>query len=148
MVEAACAAGGDYIFWDEPHLWIASWEGRKEDNNVYSVGSRYAQELWKKRHKKPLPKKHTAEVDEFRETPAPVYIRATLYVERESQKGIVIGKQGATLKKIGAHARQRLETLLGEKVYLETWVKVLPKWRRSPTALTRFGFPIPDPEIR
>jgi GTP-binding protein Era len=95
-----------------------------------------------------VPYSFAAEVDEFRESPPPVYIRATLYVERESQKGIVIGKQGATLKKIGAHARQRLETLLGEKVYLETWVKVLPKWRRSPTALTRFGFPVPDPEIR
>lgn len=66
-IEAACAAGGDYLFWDEPHLWIASWEGRREDENVFSVGSLHAQDLWKKRHKKPLPKKHTAEVDEFRE---------------------------------------------------------------------------------
>lgn len=90
-----------------------------------------------------VPYSFAAEVDEFRETPLPIYIRATLYVERESQKGIVIGRQGVTLKKIGAHARARLETLLGEKVYLETWVKVLPKWRRSRTALTRFGFPVP-----
>jgi hypothetical protein len=66
-IEAAIAAGGDVLFWDEPHLWIASWEGRKESDEVYSIGSRHAQELWKKRHKKPLPKKHTAEVDEFRE---------------------------------------------------------------------------------
>ncbi len=95
-----------------------------------------------------VPYSFAAEVDEFRESPPPVYIRATLFVERESQKGIVIGKQGATLKRIGAHARARLETLLGEQVYLETWVKVLPKWRRSATALTRFGFPVPDPEIR
>jgi hypothetical protein len=66
-IEAAIAAGGDVLFWDEPHLWIASWEGRKESDEVYSIGSKYAQELWRKRHKKPLPKRHTPEVDEFRE---------------------------------------------------------------------------------
>ncbi|MEO5826102.1 MAG: GTPase Era [Gemmatimonadales bacterium] len=93
-----------------------------------------------------VPYSFAAEVDEFRETPKPVYIRATLFIERESQKGILIGHKGATLKKIGAHARQRLEVLLGERVYLETWVKVLPRWRRNATALARFGFPVPDDE--
>jgi GTP-binding protein Era len=91
-----------------------------------------------------VPYAFAAEVDEYRETTKPVYIRATLYVERESQKGIVIGRGGVTLKKIGTHARIRLEELIGEPVYLETWVKVLPRWRRSPTALARFGFPVPD----
>jgi GTPase len=91
-----------------------------------------------------VPYAFAAEVDEFRETTKPVYIRATLYVERESQKGIVIGKGGVTLKKMGTHARARLEALIGEPVYLETWVKVLPKWRRSAAALLRFGFPVPD----
>jgi hypothetical protein len=67
-IEAAIAAGGDVLFWDEPHLWLAAWEGRKEDRNVYSIGSLYARELWKKRHgNRPLPKTHTKEVDEFRE---------------------------------------------------------------------------------
>jgi GTP-binding protein Era len=93
-----------------------------------------------------VPYSFAAEVDEFREDRTPVYIRATLYIERESQKGIVIGHKGATLKKIGAHARARLEELIGAPVYLETWVKVLPKWRRSATALARFGFPVPDDE--
>lgn len=93
-----------------------------------------------------LPYAFTAEVDEFREDRKPVYIRTTLYVERESQKGIVIGHRGATLRKIGSHARSRLEALLGEQVYLETWVKVLPGWRRSAAALARFGFPVPDDE--
>lgn len=95
-----------------------------------------------------VPYSFAAEVDEFRENPKPVYIRATLFIERESQKGILIGHKGATLKKIGAHARGRLESLLGEPVYLETWVKVLPKWRRNATALARFGFPVPDDETR
>jgi GTP-binding protein Era len=82
-----------------------------------------------------------AEVEEFREHTRPVYIRVTLLVERDSQKGIVIGKEGRTLKAIGQHARARLEGLLGESVYLDLWVKVLPNWRRSESALDRLGFP-------
>jgi len=93
-----------------------------------------------------VPYAFTAEVDEFREGRKPVYIRTTLYVERESQKGIVIGHRGETLRKIGTHARTRLEALLGEQVYLETWVKVLPGWRRNAAHLARFGFPVPDNE--
>ena len=88
-----------------------------------------------------LPYAFQAEVEEFREERTPVYIRTTLFVESESQKGIVIGNKGATLKAIGTRARARLEHLLGRAVYLETWVKVLPKWRKSADALTRFGFP-------
>jgi len=88
----------------------------------------------------------TAVVEEFREDRSPVYIRATLFVERESQKGIVIGKGGKVLRDIGTHARHRLETLLQQRVYLETRVKVLPNWRRQRGALTRFGFPLPPDE--
>ena len=90
-----------------------------------------------------LPYSFTAEVEEFREDRRPVYIRVTLFVERESQKGIVIGRGGRTLAAIGAHARARLEDLLGAPVYLDSWVKVLPNWRRNPVALTRLGFPEP-----
>jgi GTP-binding protein Era len=90
-----------------------------------------------------LPYSFTAEVEEFREDRQPVYIRVTLFVERESQKGIVIGRGGRTLAAIGAHARTRLEELLGAPVYLDSWVKVLPNWRRNPVALTRLGFPEP-----
>jgi GTP-binding protein Era len=74
-----------------------------------------------------------------------VYIRVTLFVERESQKGMVIGQCGETIKAIGAHARSRLEELIGAPVYLDSWVKVLPNWRKSSTALTRFGFPESTP---
>ena len=90
-----------------------------------------------------LPYSFTAEVEEFRESEQPIYIRVTLFVERESQKGIVIGRSGATIKAIGAHARTRLEELLGAPVYLDTWVKALPNWRKSAAALSRFGFPEP-----
>lgn len=93
-----------------------------------------------------LPYAFTAEVEEFREADRPVYIRVTLFVERESQKAMVIGRAGRTIKAIGAHARARLEELMGAPVYLDTWVKVLPKWRRNAAALSRFGFPTAEEE--
>ncbi|MGH7562357.1 MAG: GTPase Era [Gemmatimonadales bacterium] len=88
-----------------------------------------------------LPYAFAAEIEEFRESTDPVYIRANLFIERESQKRILVGKGGATLKMIGQHARRRLEALLGRRVYLDTWVQVLPRWRRDPVQLRRFGFP-------
>jgi GTP-binding protein Era len=88
-----------------------------------------------------LPYSFTAEVEEFREAERPVYIRVTLFVERESQKAIVIGRSGSTIKAIGAHARARLEELIGAPVYLDSWVKTLPNWRKNSGSLARFGFP-------
>ena len=90
-----------------------------------------------------LPYSFTAEVEEFRESESPIYIRVTLFVERESQKAIVIGRGGQTIKAIGAHARRRLEELIGAPVYLDSWVKALPNWRKNSGALARFGFPAP-----
>ena len=69
-----------------------------------------------------------------------VYIRATIYVERESQKGIVIGKRGALLKEIGALARKDIETMLGSKTYLDLWVKVKKDWRDRSNVLRELGF--------
>jgi GTPase len=91
-----------------------------------------------------LPYAFTAEVEEFREDERPIYIRVTLFVERESQKAIVIGRAGRTIKALGAHARGRLEELIGAPVYLDCWVKALPNWRKSSGALARFGFPPPS----
>jgi GTP-binding protein Era len=68
-----------------------------------------------------------------------VTVSCTVYVERESQKGIVIGKGGRTLKEIGSAARQELEPLLGARLYLELRVKVLKDWQRDPSALNRLG---------
>jgi GTP-binding protein Era len=70
-------------------------------------------------------------VDNFEEGQTLTRIRATIYVEREGQKGILIGKGGATIKKIGTQARQELETVLGTKVFLELTVKVQPNWRQN-----------------
>jgi len=90
-----------------------------------------------------VPYSFTAEVEEFREAERPMYIRVTLFVERESQKAIVIGRNGQTIKALGAHARERLEELIGAPVYLDSWVKALPNWRKHSGELARFGFPPP-----
>ena len=95
-----------------------------------------------------LPYAFTAEVEEFREAERPMYIRVTLFVERETQKAMVIGRGGQTIRAIGQHARTRLEELVGAPVYLDLWVKTLPRWRRSPAALARFGFPTSEKELR
>ncbi len=83
------------------------------------------------RYRKEVPYSTAVEVEEFREDENLVYISATIYVERESQKGILIGKGGRALKEVGRLAREELEYLLGKKVYLELWVKVKPGWRRD-----------------
>jgi GTP-binding protein Era len=92
-----------------------------------------------------LPYALAAEVDEFREGSSPLYIRVTLYVERDSQKGMVVGRGGRMLKRIGTQARQRAEAFLREPVYLDLWVKTLPGWRSRPGVLRRLGFN-PPPE--
>ena len=91
-----------------------------------------------------VPYSVACEIEEFREAQRPVYIRAVLYVERESQKAIVIGDQGARIRAIGVAARAKIETLLEGPVYLDLWVKVLPNWRRDPSALRRFGYASPE----
>ena len=88
-----------------------------------------------------IPHAVAVDVDEMTTRPnEDVYIRATIYVERESQKGIVIGAKGALLKEIGALARKDIEALLGSKVYLDLWVKVKKDWRDREGILRNFGF--------
>jgi GTPase len=82
-------------------------------------------------------------VDEF--TPRDdnmTYISAIIYVERPSQKGIVLGRQGRTIKQIGQAARPEIEELVGTRVYLELWVKVWEKWRRREAMLRRLGYAV------
>ncbi|TDL98139.1 GTPase Era [Macrococcus brunensis] len=76
----------------------------------------------------------------LREDDDKVKVEATIYVERDSQKGIVIGKQGKMLKEIGIRARQDIERLLGSKVYLELWVKVQKDWRNKPNFIRQIGY--------
>jgi GTP-binding protein Era len=71
------------------------------------------------------------------------YISATIYVERQSQKRIVIGQGGKTLKDIGTAARVEIEQMVGNRVFLELWVKVQPKWRKKAADLRHFGYHAP-----
>jgi GTP-binding protein Era len=79
-------------------------------------------------------------VDELEREEGLVKVHASLVVERDSQKGIVIGRGGETLKTIGSRAREEMELLVGTKVFLDLRVKVLKEWQRDPRALERLGF--------
>lgn len=87
-----------------------------------------------------VPYSIACEVEEYREGHKPLYIRAVLYVERESQKRILIGTKGTRIREIGRAARAKIEPFIREPVYLDLWVKVLPNWRKSASALRRFGY--------
>jgi GTPase len=95
-----------------------------------------------------VPYSLACEVEEFRETRTPVYIRTVLYVERESQKRILIGHNGQRIRDIGRAARAKVEAFVGSPVYLDLWVKVLPNWRKSDTAVRRFGYRLHDDSPR
>jgi GTP-binding protein Era len=87
-----------------------------------------------------VPYSVAVQVEEFREERSPLYIRAVIYVERESQKAIIIGAKGAQIRRLGEAARRKIETFVGTQVYLDLWVKVLANWRKNPGSLSRFGY--------
>ena len=79
-------------------------------------------------------------IEEFSEKKDLVRIRAEIFCEKQSHKGIIIGKNGATLKTVGSHAREDLERFLGVKVFLDLWVKVKENWRDRSSMLSNFGY--------
>lgn len=79
-------------------------------------------------------------VEQFKEDEKSIHINVVIYVERESQKGIIIGKQGRALKKVATEARKSLEKFFGKSIYLETFVKVDKDWRSSDKELKDFGY--------
>lgn len=95
-----------------------------------------------------LPYGIAVEIEEYREGKVPVYIRAVMHVERESQKRIVIGAGGSRIREIGKATRAKIEPLVGGRVFLDLWVKVLPNWRRNAAALARLGYRLPDSTAR
>jgi len=90
-----------------------------------------------------IPYSTAVKVEEIREEPEKnlLYIQATIFIERDSQKGIIIGKGGRMLKKIGTLAREELEFLLGKKIYLDLWVKALKDWRERESHIRRLAIP-------
>ena len=90
---------------------------------------------------KEIPHGTAVEVTRFNERDSGIIdLEVTIYCEKDSHKGIIIGKKGAMLKKIGELARQDIEAFMGAKVYLQTWVKVKENWRDSMAQLRNFGF--------
>jgi len=89
---------------------------------------------------KEIPYSVEVKVERFKETEKKIHINAVIYVERESQKGIVIGHQGVALKKVSTEARKALERFFDKEVYLETFVKVDKDWRSSKKELDSFGY--------
>ena len=89
---------------------------------------------------KEIPYSVEVKVESFKEGEKSIIIRAIIFVERDSQKGIVIGHQGVALKKVGSESRKALEKFFGKKVFLETFVKVDKDWRSSEKELDSFGY--------
>ena len=89
---------------------------------------------------KEIPYAVEVRVDSFKETQNRIDIHAVIYVERESQKGIIIGHQGIALKKVGMESRKALEKFFGKKINLETFVKVDKDWRSNDRELNAFGY--------
>jgi GTP-binding protein Era len=86
-------------------------------------------------------------VDEFKQRPdGVIYISATIYVERDSQKKIILGKGGQQIKQIGQGARAQIEEMVDSKVYLELWVKVWEHWRKNDRWLRELGYALPRPQ--
>jgi len=92
------------------------------------------------RYKKEIPYSVEVEVEEFKEDDKIIRIRSIIYVERKSQKGIIIGHQGIAIKHVGIDARKDIEKFFDKKVFLELFVKVADDWRSDDNKLKRFGY--------
>ena len=79
-------------------------------------------------------------IEDFKDEESILRIRAEIWCEKASHKGIIVGKDGATLKRIGTYAREDMENFFGTKVYLNLWVKVREKWRDDAAAVSNFGY--------
>jgi GTP-binding protein Era len=136
----------DLVSWCAAHVPVAPFRYDRDDVSNQPVRffvEEFVREAAFDLLQQEIPYSVAARVDEFREGSDPLYIRVTVFVERASQQGMVIGEGGRTIKRLGGAARQRIESLLGQQVYLDLWVKVLPRWRKSPELLRRLGFRVP-----
>ncbi|MGD2071271.1 MAG: GTPase Era [Gemmatimonadota bacterium] len=95
-------------------------------------------------YRQEIPYSTFCRVEEFREHEEPIYVGVTIFVERESQKGIIVGKGGKAIRELGKVARSKIEHFLERRVYLDLWVKALTGWRRKRSHLSRLGFHVPE----
>ena len=110
------------------------------DRNLRFFASEILREKILENYGEEIPYSCQVEIEQFKEGEERYDISAVIYVMRDSQKGIIIGKQGAMLKKVGTQARLEMEDFFQKKVFLSTFVKVDPDWRTSRRELRRFGY--------
>ncbi|NLJ80324.1 MAG: GTPase Era [Firmicutes bacterium] len=131
MITSRLKEGPQYY----PEDWVTNYPER-------FIIAEFIREELLDRTEEEIPHSIAVDVDEIKEDPQRklIRIRATIYVERESQKGIVIGRGGQKLKAAGIGARAQIEGLLGVQVHLDLWVKVKRDWRNKPGALAELGY--------
>jgi GTP-binding protein Era len=110
------------------------------DKSMRFISAEIVREKLFRALKQELPYSITVSIDHYLEESDITRISATIWVERKSQKAIVIGKKGSLLKKIGSLARSDIERLIGAKVYLQLWVKVREDWADDEQSLAAFGY--------
>ena len=115
-------------------------EDELSDRNMRFFVSEIIREKLLLYYQKEIPYSVEVVVEAYEEKPHIDPIRALIFVEKESQKGIIIGPNGAAVKRLGTEARRRIEQFTGKKAFLEIQVKVLQNWRNSENALKRFGY--------
>lgn len=115
-------------------------EDQITDRSERFLAAELVREALTERLHQELPYALTVEIEQFKREGSLLNIGAVIWVERDSQKQIVIGKGGQALKQIGSQARRAMEELFEQKVFLQTWVKVSKDWTRSQKALERFGY--------
>jgi GTP-binding protein Era len=146
-VSALTGMGLDMLLsWVVPNLPLSPPLFPVDDSAAQSVrffAQEFVRETCMDALREELPYSVICRVDEFRESQDPAYVGVTIYVERESQKGIVIGKGGATIRRIGKVSREKIESLIDQRVYLDLRVKVMPNWSRKRSRLRQLGFQLP-----
>jgi GTP-binding protein Era len=115
-------------------------EDQITDRSERFLAAELVREALTERLHRELPYAAAVEIEQFRREGGLLRVAAVIWVERDSQKRIVIGKGGEALKQIGARARRSMEELFDEKVFLQTWVKVSRDWTRKEAQLQRFGY--------
>jgi GTP-binding protein Era len=119
-------------------------EDQVTDQQTRFVAAELVREQVLRHMRQEIPYSVAVIVDQFKARSEDMtYISATIFVERDSQKAIVLGQGGQMIKRIGKDARQQIEELVGTRVYLELWVKVRKKWRQSEKELQRLGYAVP-----
>jgi GTPase len=110
------------------------------DQSVREQAAELVREQVLRNTEQEVPHGVAVEIEEWQEKEQAIYMRLTIYVEKESQKGILIGAGGEMLKRIGSGARTGIEAMLGRQVFLDLWVKARPNWRDDPTSLHWLGY--------